>query len=83
MTNPSLQLDTVFRVVSPSLVLKFLPTNVKLDKSIKLLIKGFNRISNDLLKDLLQQQVFLLFSSSLVLERACLERSCTPIGSVI
>ena len=28
-------------------------------------------------------QVFLLFSSSLVLERACLERSCTPIGSVI
>ena len=62
MTNPSLQLDTVFRVVSPSLVLKFLPTNVKLDKSIKLLIKGFNRISNDLLKDLLQQQVFLLFS---------------------
>ena len=62
MTSPSLQLDTVLRVVAPSSVLKLLPTNVKLDKSIKLLIKGFNRISNDLLKALLQQQVFLLHS---------------------
>ena len=59
------QFEILFIVVLPGSVVKFCPINVKLVKSIKVLIQGFNSISNDFFIAFLQQHLSLLSLLSL------------------